>query len=126
MENIPSQVSLAYSRSLWFVRSAWISLGVIIAWALLSYFVIKPQNVSLLDLSIWGLLMVVNLLLFVAGLITSWLNFYQNRKTTDLVLRRRLLRRVFWSLPGLLLVILLVCLLGFLIILVAQSIFTVR
>jgi hypothetical protein len=120
------QVNPLKSRSFWFVKSAWISVGVIIAWALLSYFVIKPQNVSLLHLVIWGQLMVVNLILFVAGFVTSVLNFYQNRKTVDLVLRRKLFRRVLWSLPGLFLAALLVFLLGFLVVSVAQSLFTVR
>ncbi len=114
------------SKSLWFVRSAWISTGVIIIWAFLSAFVLKPQNVSLLHLVIWGQLMVINLILFLAGFITSWINFYRNRKTTDLVLTRKLFRRVLWSLPGLLLGVLLVFLLVFLVISVAQSLFTVR
>lgn len=126
MNNPVSQTNPLQSKSIWFVRSAWISVGAIVAWALLSYFIIKPQNVSLLHLIVWGMLMVGSLLLFVAGFIASWINFYQNRKTNDLVLKRKLFRRVLWSLPGLLLAMLLVFLLGFLIISVAQSIFTVR
>ncbi len=126
MDTLTIQPNPLQSKSLWFVRIAWISTGVIIAWALLSYFVLKPQNVSLLHLVIWGQLMVINLTLFIAGFITSLINFYRNRQTTDLVLRRKLFRRVLWSLPGLLLAVLLVLFLVFLVFSVAQSIFIVR
>lgn len=121
-----SEINLLQSRSLWFVRAAWISTGAIIVWALLSAFVLKPQNISLLHLIIWGQLMIINLVLFLVGFVTSWINFYRNRKTVDLVLRRKLFRRVLWSLPGLLFGILFIFLLGFLIISVADAIFTVR
>lgn len=124
-ENIPQPKS-SQSKSLWLIGTAWAGVILIIVWVLVSYFVIKPQKISLLDLVIWGMLMLINLGLFIVGFITSWFDFFKNRKTADLVLKRKLFRRLLWSLPGLLMVLLLIFLLGFLIFSVMQSIFSVR
>lgn len=124
-ENIPQSKS-SQSKSLWLIGTAWAGVILIIVWVLVSYFVIKPQKISLLDLVIWGMLMLINLGLFIVGFITSWFDFFKNRKTADLVLKRKLFRRLLWSLPGLLMVLLLIFLLGFLIFSVMQSIFSVR
>lgn len=114
-----------HSKSLFFVRAAWISAAAIIFWALISYFIIEPQHISLIHLIIWGQLMLISLILFIVGFIISVIDLYRFYHTTDVVLKRKLFRRMLWSLPGLFMAIVLLFLVGYLIFAVLQSIVAV-
>ncbi len=115
------------SKSIWIIRAAWVSLGVIILWALLSFFVLKPQNVSLLHLLIWGFLATLNTVLFMTGFITALLEYYRGQhQMMDAALKKVLFRRIFWTLPGLVIALLVLGLLVFLLVSVSQAIFAVH
>jgi putative copper export protein len=101
-------------------------MGAVVIWAVLSFAVFKPQHVSLLHLIIWGQLMVVNVILFIVSFIVSVLNFYRLRQVVDSPTRRVLRRRIVWTLPGLCMALLLLGLVMYLVISVAQALFTVR
>ena len=113
------------SKSIWIIWSAWISTGFIIAWAILSLFVFKPQNVSLLHLLIWGFLMMLNVGFFLVGFIVATIEYYRSRHIVDLAVKKILFRRIFWAVPGLIMALLLVFLLGFLAFSVFQALVVV-
>ena len=101
MDTSVSPVNQSQPRSAWPLRIAWIFTFVVVLWAVAGFFISESLMPNFYSLVAWVVLMTATVILFIIAFISSVAGLFQARQTGNLVLKKKSIVRLVFSLFGL-------------------------